>query len=68
MHRLISDKTYPVEIWLYQGLPALGQPALFRLVFYQERVAEDYVLYNPLVDGPEKLVPEIRTGRRAWIS
>ncbi len=58
VHRLISDKTYPVEIWLYQGLPALGQPALFRLVFYQERGARDYVLYNPLVDGPEKLVPD----------
>lgn len=58
VHRLVSDKTYPVEIWLYQGLPALGQPALFRLVFYQERGARDYVLYNPLVDGPEKLVPD----------
>ncbi len=58
VHRLISDKTYPIEIWLYQGLPALGQPALFRLLFYQERGARDYVLYNPLVDGPEKLVPD----------
>lgn len=58
VHRLVSDKTYPVELWLYQGLPALGQPALFRLLFYQERGARDYVLYNPLADGPEKLVPD----------
>lgn len=64
VHRMVSDKTYPIEIWLYQGLPALGQPALFRLLFYQERGARDYVLYNPLTDGPEKLVidPDRSTG------
>ena len=47
----------PVEIWYYQGNPRLGQPSIFRLLFFKREGVGAYELYNPISDGPRVLVP-----------
>ncbi len=52
-----SAVTYPAELWYYQGNPAFGQPAVFRLLFYQKNGGGPMVLFEPGVDRPKDLVP-----------
>jgi GWxTD domain-containing protein len=47
----------PVEIWYYLRDVRAEGPTLVRLLFYQEYGADEYKLYDPLVDGPKRLVP-----------
>jgi len=47
----------PLEIWFYQS-PSENHalPPYFYVVFYQRTVNEDYKLYSPFLDRPERLV------------
>jgi len=45
----------PMEIWFYSNdHPAL--PPFFYVVFYQRDAGDDFRIYSPFMDGPEKLV------------
>jgi len=46
----------PSELWFYSGSPKNGLPPNFYLLFFQENYIGEYELYNPVADGPEKLV------------
>jgi len=51
-----STELWPVEIWSYYGDPAKGMPTHFSLVFYQRGNVGEYKLYDPVSDGPGKLL------------
>jgi GWxTD domain-containing protein len=51
-----ESQIYNAEIWFYQGLTKYGLPPGFNLVFYQKDGVGEYVLYSPLVDGPQALL------------
>ena len=52
-----SQYLTPLEIWFYQSpSPNHALPAYFYVVFYQRSLSEDYKLYSPLLDKPERLV------------
>jgi GWxTD domain-containing protein len=48
---------YNAEVWFYQGLTHLGLPSGFNLMFFQKGGTGDYVLYSPVNDGPQALLP-----------
>jgi len=49
------QKVTPMEIWFYSNLnPAL--PPFFYVIFYQREITDDFRLYSPSSDGPEKLI------------
>lgn len=52
-----SVDIYPAEIWYYQGNPRYGQPSNFRLLFFKRHGGGEFVLYNPILDGPRNLTP-----------
>lgn len=52
-----SQYLTPLEIWFYQSpSPNHALPPYFYVVFYQRSLNEDYKLYSPLLDKPERLV------------
>ncbi len=51
-----SNEIYPTEIWSYYGDTAKGMPVHFQLVFFQFRNAGEMKLYDPMTDGPERLL------------
>jgi GWxTD domain-containing protein len=51
-----SNELYPTEIWSYYGDTAKGMPIHFQLVFFQYRNAGEMKLYDPMTDGPERLL------------
>ncbi|HUT08002.1 MAG TPA: GWxTD domain-containing protein [Candidatus Latescibacteria bacterium] len=51
-----SNDIYPTEIWSYYGDTAKGMPIHFQLVFFQFRNAGEFKLYDPMTDGPERLL------------
>jgi len=52
-----ESEIYNAEIWFYQGLTNLGLPSGFNLLFYQKNGVGEYVLYSPIADGPQALLP-----------
>jgi len=49
------QKITPMEIWFYQNSnPAL--PPYFYVIFYQRETTDEYRIYHPYSDGPEKLI------------
>jgi GWxTD domain-containing protein len=49
------QKITPMEIWFYSnGNPAL--PPFFYVIFYQRDVMDEFRIYHPNSDGPEKLI------------
>jgi len=62
VERFNASEIYPVEVWYYQGNPKFGQPATFRLLFFKRDGMGDFVLYNPLLDGPRSLTPLVWGG------
>lgn len=49
------QKITPMEIWFYSnGHPAL--PPFFYVIFYKRDVMDEFRLYHPYSDGPEKLI------------
>jgi GWxTD domain-containing protein len=55
-----SNELYPAEIWSYYGDADKNMPTHFQLVFFQWRNAGEYKLYDPVVDGPAKLIVQIK--------
>ncbi len=57
--KLLSlQKVTPMEIWFYSnGNPAL--PPFFYIIFYQRGITDDFRLYSPYGDGPEKLITSV---------
>jgi len=51
-----SLETYPAEIWSYYGDTEKGMPTHFQLCFYQYRNSGEYKLYDPVADGPARLL------------
>ncbi len=45
----------PIEIWFYQNLSG-ALPVHFYVLFYKQSPAEDYELYSPYGDRPQKLI------------
>lgn len=62
IERFSGSEIYPIEIWYYQGNPKYGQPSTFRLLFFKRNGMGEFVLYNPLSDGPRSLTPLIYGG------
>ena len=48
---------YPLQIWFYSGINGAGLPNSFNVVFFKKDSAGDFVLYSPVRDGPQKLMP-----------
>jgi GWxTD domain-containing protein len=48
---------YPLVVWFYSGLTGAGLPSAFNVVFFKKDDAGDYILYSPVRDGPQKLMP-----------
>jgi len=48
---------YPMIVWFYQGFGPQGLPNAFNVVFFKKDNAGDYILYSPIRDGPQKLMP-----------
>lgn len=47
---------FPAEIWSYYGDTLKGLPTHFELVFYQYKNAGEFKLYDPISDGPARLL------------
>ncbi len=47
---------YPAEIWSYYGDTTKGLPTHFELVFCQYKNAGEFKLYDPVADGPARLL------------
>jgi GWxTD domain-containing protein len=58
VQRFQTGETHPMEIWLYQGNSRFGQAPFFRLLFFQEGGVGDFKLYNPISDGPKRLLSD----------
>ena len=57
---------YPLELWFYQADPSKGLPAFFYLIFYKRHGFGELVLYNPVADGPQALVPNAYSLEQAY--
>ena len=52
------QKVTPMEIWFYSNTnPAL--PPFFYVIFYQRDPTDEFRLYHPYSDGPEKLITAV---------
>lgn len=49
---------YPIELWYYQGAKSDRIAPFFHVMFVKKFGSGDFVLYDPLVDGPNILSPE----------
>ncbi|OGD22089.1 MAG: hypothetical protein A2W03_05540 [Candidatus Aminicenantes bacterium RBG_16_63_16] len=56
LERFASADTAPVEVWYYLTELRWDLPTYFRLLFFQEYGADEFRLYNPVADGPKRLV------------
>ncbi|HEY6937968.1 MAG TPA: GWxTD domain-containing protein [Terriglobales bacterium] len=56
--RLGLQKVRPMEVWFYSN-SSLALPPFFYVVFYQREPTDDFRLYSPYGDGPEKLIQAI---------
>ena len=46
---------YPLELWFYSSDKRIESVSFFYLIFFKRSGAGDYVLYSPLMDGPQSL-------------
>jgi GWxTD domain-containing protein len=60
--------TYPAEIWSYYGDVSKGMPTHFELVFFQWRNAGEMKLYDPVADGPGRLIIDTAESERLMAS
>jgi GWxTD domain-containing protein len=51
------SNVYPMLVWFYSGLATTSLPSSFNIVFFKPNDAGDYILYSPMKDGPQKLLP-----------
>jgi len=70
MEKFHTIETYPIELWYYHGDPKLGQPPVFRILFFRRGGAGEYELYSPMSDGPKDLVHFVLNdpGQRTMLS
>lgn len=47
---------HPCEVWYYYGEKEKGLPAYFALVFFQRGGTGEFKLYDPVSDGPTRLL------------
>jgi len=59
------QNVYPTRVWFYLGDPAYGLPTGFHIIFFRKHGMGEYVLYSPVDDGPESLLPDYETGMTA---
>ena len=52
-----ENNVYPMVVWFYSGITGGGLPSTFNVVFFKKDSAGDYILYSPVRDGPQKLMP-----------
>lgn len=52
-----ESDVYPMIVWFYQGLTGGTVPNAFYVVFFKKDNMGDYILYSPIRDGPQKLMP-----------
>ena len=56
MNFLANQELYPTEMWFYSN-PGLSElPPFFYVVFFERDGVSGYRLYNPITDGPDKLM------------
>jgi len=56
-----STELYPAEIWSYYGDVNKGLPVHFQLMFYQWHNSGEMKLYDPVSDGPGRLIVNSQT-------
>ncbi|MCK4931099.1 MAG: GWxTD domain-containing protein [Candidatus Aminicenantes bacterium] len=49
---------YPIELWYYQGMKSRRLEPFFHVMFYKKFGGGDFILYDPLTDGPNILSPK----------
>ncbi len=59
---------YPVQVWFYEGLVEYGLPSAFNVVFFKKYNTGDYVLYSPIRDGPQSLMPHYAGDQTSYIN
>ncbi len=52
-----ESSVYPMIVWFYSGMMGGSLPSTFNVVFFKKDAAGDYILYSPVRDGPQKLMP-----------
>jgi GWxTD domain-containing protein len=52
-----ENNVYPMIVWFYSGITGGTLPSAFNVVFFKKDSAGDYILYSPIRDGPQKLMP-----------
>ena len=52
-----ESNVYPMIVWFYSGMTGGTLPNTFNVVFFKKDSAGDYILYSPIRDGPQKLMP-----------
>ncbi|MFB3778026.1 MAG: GWxTD domain-containing protein [Bryobacteraceae bacterium] len=56
MNFLSHQELYPTEMWFYSN-PGLSElPPFFYVLFFEKDGVSGYRLYNPVTDGPDKLM------------
>lgn len=56
MNFLAHQELYPTELWFYAN-PGLAElPPFFYVLFYEKDGISGYRLYNPVTDGPDKIM------------
>ncbi|HUU51696.1 MAG TPA: GWxTD domain-containing protein [Candidatus Heimdallarchaeota archaeon] len=56
--RFDNPDIYPIELWYYQGAKLQRIEPFFYVMFYKKFGVGDFILYDPLTDGPNILSPE----------
>lgn len=51
-----GGKTWPIEMWFYQGLSMPGLPSSMYIVFFKPNERGEWSLYSPVSDGPTALL------------
>jgi GWxTD domain-containing protein len=66
MNFLANQELYPTEMWFYSnpGVPEL--PPFFYVVFFEKDGVSGYRLYNPVTDGPDKIMRAGPTKAQAY--
>jgi GWxTD domain-containing protein len=55
---------YPIELWYYQGIRTRSLEPYFHIMFFKKFGSGDFIIYDPLTDGPNILSPE--TSQIPW--
>ena len=66
MNFLANQELYPTEMWFYAN-PGLAElPPFFYVLFFEKDGVSGYRLYNPVMDGPDKLMRSTTTKAQAF--